>query len=472
MARLGALVIALFMRRLTMEVLWISLQKTIRTTAMFLLLLTGGIFSSYLLARLGIPQAVSDVMTNLPLPPWAIMVIINLTLLVLGTFMDAGSMVVIVIPIFLKTIIGLGYDPVWFGIVVDDPVGDRRDLAAGRLQSVRAQVGGAGRKRSTRCANGAMIFVIPMLAAIAILTVFPEIASVPARGCCCRTIGSPQRSPTTSERKIRKAMEVNKKEIDVRGRKVALIEAGSGLPLVYLHGFADVHGVAGDLLPFHRGLAQGHRLIAPAHPGCNGSGEFRQGNRVDDFLFHYCEVFDALGLDRFALVGHCVGGWLAAEFAVRHPERVTRLVLIGASGLFVSGEPIGDIFMNSNPNHGTSLASPAAHAVLLGKNSPQALRYYPDGRGDLDDEMRRYGMLRFGSAIGFRPPYLYNRPLVDRLYRAAMPSLVVWGAEDHMVPVAHGRTYAERLGKASPLQLIAGAGHAVHLEKPDEVLAT
>ena len=115
----GALVIALFMRRLSLSILWISLQKTIRTTAMFLLLLTGGIFSSYLMARLGIPQAVSDFMTSLPLPPWAIMVIINLTLLVLGTFMDSGSMIVIVIPIFLKTIIGLGYDPVWFGIVVD-----------------------------------------------------------------------------------------------------------------------------------------------------------------------------------------------------------------------------------------------------------------------------------------------------------------------------------------------------------------
>ena len=60
--------------------------------------------------------------------------------------------------------------------------------------------------------------------------------------------------------------------------------------------------------------------------------------------------------------------------------------------------------------------------------------------------MRRYAMLRFGSAIGFRPPYLYNRTLVDRLYRAAMPSAVVWGAEDHMVPVAHGRTYAKGLG--------------------------
>ena len=90
-------------------------------------------------------------------------------------------------------------------------------------------------------------------------------------------------------------MEPTIREIDVSGRKVVLLEAGSGAPLVYLHGFADVHGVANDLLPFHLELAQGHQLIAPAHPGCNGSDDFLQGNRIEDFLFHYCEVFDALG---------------------------------------------------------------------------------------------------------------------------------------------------------------------------------
>ena len=263
-------------------------------------------------------------------------------------------------------------------------------------------------------------------------------------------------------------MAASKREIDVRGRKVALIEAGSGPPLVYLHGFADVHGVAGELQPFHEGLAQTHRLIAPAHPGCNGSTDFTQGNRVDDFLFHYHELFDTLKLDRFALAGHCVGGWLAAEFAVRHPERVTKLALIGATGLFVSGEPIGDIFMNSNPDRGTSLAS-LRHMLFASAVSPEALHRYPDGRGELEDEMRRYAMLRFGSAVGFRPPYLYNRTLVDRLYRAAMPSVVVWGTEDHMVPVAHARAYAKNLSDAT-LTLIAGAGHAAHLEKPADAL--
>jgi pimeloyl-ACP methyl ester carboxylesterase len=109
--------------------------------------------------------------------------------------------------------------------------------------------------------------------------------------------------------------------------------------------------------------------------------------------------------------------------------------------------------------------------LFASENAPEGLHYYPDGRGDLDDEMRRYGMLRFGSAIGFKPPYFYNRPLVERLYRANMPAMVVWGADDHMVPMAHGNTYAERLGGESALRVIAGAGHAVHLEKPGEVLA-
>jgi len=265
-------------------------------------------------------------------------------------------------------------------------------------------------------------------------------------------------------------MDVMKREIAVRGRTVALIEAGRGTPLVYLHGFADVHGVAGDLAPFHHGLAQRNRLIAPAHPGCNGSSEFLQGNRIEDFLFHYCEVFDALGLERFALAGHCTGGWIAAEYAVRHPERVARLALIGAAGLFVLGEHIGDIFLHSQPDHGTSLAS-LRRMLFASEDAPQAMRYYPDGRGTLEEEMRRYGMLRFGSAIGFKPPYFYNRSLVDRLYRANMPSLVVWGADDRMVPVAHGKAYAERLGNGSTLRVIAGAGHAVHLEQPDAVLA-
>ena len=59
-----------------------------------------------------------------------------------------------------------------------------------------------------------------------------------------------------------------------------------------------------------------------------------------------------LKLDKFDLVGHCLGGWIAAELAARHPEKIRKLVLIGASGIFVEGALIGDIFMNAQPEFG------------------------------------------------------------------------------------------------------------------------
>lgn len=254
--------------------------------------------------------------------------------------------------------------------------------------------------------------------------------------------------------------------IDVRGRKVAVAEAGDGPPLVYLHGFADVHAVAGDLMPFHQRLAQHARVLAPAHPGCNGTDEL-PSTTIDDVIFCYLELFDALRLDRFDLVGHCAGGWIAAEIAVRHPERVARLTLIGACGLFVPGEPIGDVFMHAQPERGTDLSS--LRALLFAEpNGALATRWFPDGRADLDEEVRRYQMLRFGSFVGFRPPYFYHRELRERLHRASMPALVIWGGNDRMVPPAHGRAYAERLPTATHCE-IDDAGHAVHLEHGERV---
>jgi pimeloyl-ACP methyl ester carboxylesterase len=260
---------------------------------------------------------------------------------------------------------------------------------------------------------------------------------------------------------------VSRRSVNVRGRKVDVIEAGHGHPLVYLHGFADVHGVVDDMLPFHHRLAQHAHVIAPAHPGCAGSDELDSCS-IDDVVFHYLELFDALGLARFDLVGHCVGGWIAAEIAVRHPERIARLALIGACGLFVPGELIGDIFMHAQPERGTELRT-LRELLFAEADAPHACRWFPDGRGDLDEETRRYQMLRFGSFVGFKPPYFYHRELRERLYRASMPALVIWGEHDRMVPPAHGRAYCDGLGAATDLELIARAGHAVQIEQPDRI---
>jgi len=261
---------------------------------------------------------------------------------------------------------------------------------------------------------------------------------------------------------------VSSRLMKVRDREVTLFESGEGTPTVYLHGFADIHGVAGELLPFHQALALKTRLIAPAHPGCNGSSELTNGWAPGDLSFHYLEVLDALGLDSFNLVGHCAGGWIAAELAIRHPERVRKLSLIGACGLFVAGQPISDVFMHAQPERGIDYAT-LRNVFFNGPETELGLRWFPNGRGDLEEETRRYAMLRYGSFTGFRPPYFYERSLIERLYRARMPAQVIWGEQDHMVPIAHGQAYAEGLPQAKGLNMIAGAGHAAHFEQPEQV---
>jgi pimeloyl-ACP methyl ester carboxylesterase len=256
--------------------------------------------------------------------------------------------------------------------------------------------------------------------------------------------------------------------IGVNNRKVHLLESGSGAPLLYLHGFADVHGVKESWLPFHERLAQRACLIAPAHPGCAQSDENKDVDVIEDVVFHYLEVLDCLDLQKFDLVGSCVGGWIAAEIAVRHPEKIRKLVLIGATGLFVEGALIGDLFMMAQPERGSSYAG-LRHMLFADQNEPMALEFFPDGMGDLEDELRRYQMLRFGSRIGFKPPYFYNRPLRNRLDRITSPTLVIWGEKDNFVPRSHGDSYAKLIPNCDDLKIIRGAGHSVHAEKPDLV---
>ena len=256
------------------------------------------------------------------------------------------------------------------------------------------------------------------------------------------------------------------RSIDVNRRKVWLLEAGDGTPLLYLHGFADVHGVTEGWMPFHEHLSRQARLIAPAHPGCVQTDENKDIDTIDDVVFHYLEVFDALKLNQFDLVGSCVGGWIAAEIAVRHPEKIRRLALIGATGLFVEGALIGDVFMMAQPERGSSYAS-LREMLFSSADQPNSLELFPDGKGELEDEVRRYQMLRFGSRIGFKPPYFYNRPLINRLQRITSPTLAIWGEKDSFVPRSHGEAYAKLIPNAK-LAVVPGAGHSVHVEKPEE----
>jgi pimeloyl-ACP methyl ester carboxylesterase len=255
--------------------------------------------------------------------------------------------------------------------------------------------------------------------------------------------------------------------VAIEGRAVTLAQTGTGAPLLYLHGFADIHSGSVGWLRFHEELARELRVIAPAHPGCAGSAEDEEIETIEDVAFHYLQLLDALALDQFHLAGSAIGGWIAAELAVRIPERVRSLSLIGATGLFVPGEPIGDLFMMVQPQRGTDYKD-FRRMLFRDANAPEALAMFPDGKMDVERESLRFRMFRFASRVGFSPPYFYNRKLRGRLSRYKGPSLVIAGTHDHLVPMSHAKAYAE--GLRGELRLIEGAGNSIIVEQPEETV--
>ena len=172
----GAMLIAALGGALRWKVFTAILTKTVKTTAMFMLLLISGFFAAFMLARLGIPQGIPDLLLGLNVAPWVLIVLINLLLVVMGMFMDALSVVVIMVPIFFPTVLKLGYDPVWFGIIItinveiaaiSPPVGFNLFV----LQSLVPGV------TYTDVVRGSAIFMVPLGLGILLLTFFPDVAT-------------------------------------------------------------------------------------------------------------------------------------------------------------------------------------------------------------------------------------------------------------------------------------------------------
>lgn len=247
-------------------------------------------------------------------------------------------------------------------------------------------------------------------------------------------------------------------------KAVLLLERGDGPPVLYLHGLADVHGAVADWLPFHAALAASFRVLAPAHPGCATSGGSAEVDGVEDLVFHYLDLLDALGLARVDVLGACVGGWIAAELAVRHPQRIRRLVLMNAPGLHVPGVPIGDVFMLSQ-RRDWGKHDDLRQLLFRDPASPLALGMFPDGSAPLAEELLRYQALTLAARIGWTPPYLYDRKLRSRLGRITVPTLVVWGREDRFVPLPHAHAYHAGIPR-SELSLL-DTGHSPWLEAPE-----
>jgi pimeloyl-ACP methyl ester carboxylesterase len=251
----------------------------------------------------------------------------------------------------------------------------------------------------------------------------------------------------------------------VAGRAVTLTRAGSGPPLLYLHGLADVHSAVEPepAPPLLAALAEHAEVVAPALPGYLGSDALGPHADVEDHAFHLADLVDQLGLGAVTVVGASIGGWLAAEFALRHPDRVRRLVLVGPLGLYVP-DARGVLFFGAAAPRGVGGLGEVRGVLFAEPDGPAALSALPD---DLTREqsLRWFGGLAGAAQLGWPAPQLCNPKLRARLGRIGAPTLLIWGPDDQVAPVAQAEVWRGGLRDAQ-VEVLGRGGHALTLEHP------
>jgi len=252
---------------------------------------------------------------------------------------------------------------------------------------------------------------------------------------------------------------VEKKTVSIRNGMftTSYLTAGRGRPLVFLHGAGG-----NQPLPLFDTLAENFQVIAPWHPGwgTDSPDDLQHLDDVIDLALYYQDFFDALGLDRPVLVGHSLGGMVAAEVAAFCSPCVSRLVLIAPIGLWREDAPIPDIFT----------MSPQALAPLVWADpqSPaaQAMQVQPDSQ----EEMARR-MLERAQALAAAGKFIWPIPdkgLKKRIHRIKTPTLLLWGEQDKLAPAIYAQDFQEKI-PGSQLVTIPNASHMVMIEQQNRV---
>ncbi len=252
----------------------------------------------------------------------------------------------------------------------------------------------------------------------------------------------PDSPGTTSSQKTERTVEV-------QGIVTHLFEAGPAAapPLLYLHG---TH--LGNLwLDFHQALAQHFHVFAPDIPGFGLTERPDWMRDMDDYILYYRDLLGTLGLQRTALVGHSLGGWIAAEVAIWYPERVSELVLSNATGIRVKGAMIGNLFaMNLQELVAACFDDPMAALPLM------------PAEVNADYLVQMYKERTTLASLAWNPHF--DPKLARRLQWLRCPTLIIWGENDLLIPPVYGDTL-HSLIPGSRLVRLAGTGHMPMFEQ-------
>jgi pimeloyl-ACP methyl ester carboxylesterase len=237
-------------------------------------------------------------------------------------------------------------------------------------------------------------------------------------------------------------------KISVRGCNIGLMRGGSGRPLLILHGASG----AGTWLPYMTDLAARHDVIVPEHPGFGSSDTPDWLDTIPDLASFYLDFLDQLDLENVDLVGHSIGGWIAAELAVRNTRRLASLTLIAAAGIHVKGVAQIDPFLRTDEQrirdffHDQKRADEMVARLL---------------KPELEDANLKN---RTTTAKLVWQPRGYDPHLYKWLHRIDVPTLLVWGADDRLFPKDYAFAY-QRLIPGSSVAIIPECGHVPQVEQ-------
>ena len=250
----------------------------------------------------------------------------------------------------------------------------------------------------------------------------------------------------------------NEETIDVGGTKVQMLKGGSGEPLLLLHGASGNTG----WLRYVQALADHYTVYYPSHPGFGPSDRPEWLETIPDMAAFYTWFMETAGLDRPRVIGFSLGGWLAAEIAATASGPFSKMMLVGAAGIKpVEGE-ITDIF----------IISPAQVRDLLFHDRSQAPEYEAVYARELSAEEQLTADLNREMTVRLSwKPYMHDPRLTGLLARVNIPTRMVWGREDRIVPVECGSLYRKAV-PGSDLVVIDNCGHSPQVEKPEEFIKT
>lgn len=258
--------------------------------------------------------------------------------------------------------------------------------------------------------------------------------------------------------------------VHVDGRAVNLVELGDGPPIVFIHGLSGSWQNWLENLPE---FARDHRVVALDLPGFGHSEMPLQRITITRYAATVDAVMTTLGIDRAVVVGNSMGGFVAVDLALHHPERVAKLVLVAAAGLSVEHMRNDramvalrrlERLINGYNGFISTRSDLMSRRAGLRRQLLRLVAAHPERLPApiVSEQLRASGKPGFMDAIEALTSY----PIRSRLPEVDCPALVIWGEDDRLVPVADAARFTRGI-RGSRRLVYADTGHVPMLERPE-----